>query len=266
MTIPRLTLTSRNQRPSPGATQAFAALLLFVLCVAMPPHAAGLRLFGILGHTAGAAAQPETGPGNALTEDQAQMVENSRDAGLLTDWHLMGRYGHHPADLTHSYAPERWFAKQVAKQAALQASEKTAANSVNHPVKRLKSPPYELVYPEGTFVLPPSQAGRDGVFYALSCTYLTSSGDWNVYLESEAPAVVFVDGKRVLVRGPEAPGTRRETIHLNSGYHMVMVKFVAQAAPFRVAILPPNSGSRRKNNTPYLHAEPGSEDLQAALR
>ena len=113
-------------------------------------------------------------------------------------------------------------------------------------------------------MLPPKPAGRDGVFYALSCTYLTSSGDWNVYLESAAPAVVFVDGQRVLVRGPNATGTRREIIHADSGYHMVMVKFVAQAAPFRVAILPPNSGSRRKNSTPYLETSPDSEDLQAA--
>jgi hypothetical protein len=276
MTIPRLTLRSRNPRPSARralsvatprrAPQAIAALFLLLLCVAIPQHAAALRLFDIFGRTAGAAAQPETHPGNALTEDQAQMVENSRDAGLLTDWHFMGHYGTHPADLANSYAPERWLAQQAAKQAALRESKKKAAASSSHPETRLKSPRYELVYPEGTFVLPPSQTGRDGVFYALSCTYLTSSGDWNVYLESEAPAVVFVDGRRVLVRGPKASGTRRETIHLDSGYHLVMVKFTLQAAPFRVAILPPNSGSRRKNNTPYLHPEPGSEDLQAELR
>jgi hypothetical protein len=180
----------------------------------------------------------------------------------------MGRYGHDQADLAHSFAPERWFAKQAGRQAALQQPEKKNAGSSGKslPEIRLKSVRYELVFPEGTFVLPPKQAGRDGIFYALSCTYLASSGDWNVYLESAAQAVVFVDGQRVLVRGPKATGTRRETIHAERGYHMVMVKFEPQAAPFRVAILPPNSGSRRKNNTPYLHPEPGSEDLQAELR
>jgi hypothetical protein len=30
-----------------------------------------------------------------------------------------------------------------------------------------------------------------------------------------------------------------------------------------VAILPPNSGSRRKNNTPFLQAAPASENLMA---
>jgi len=117
----------------------------------------------------------------------------------------------------------------------------------------------------GGVTILPKLAGRKGVLYALSCTYLTSSGDWNIYLESAAEADLFVDGRRVLVRGPNATGTLRETIHAESGYHMVMVKFVAQSAPFRVAILPPNSGSRRKNNTPYLHSSPGSEDMQAVL-
>jgi len=259
MTVPRPRLRGRN-------SCALAAFVLLALCVPIPAHATGLRLSGLFGHAVGAGAQPETGQRNGLTEDQAEMVENSRDAGLLTDWHFLGRYGHDSADLARSYRPERWFARQAAKQAALQQSEKQAAASSgdSHPEKRLKSPRYELVFPEGTFVLPPKLAGRDGVFYALSCTYLTSSGDWNVYLESAAEAVLFVDGQPVLARGPRATGTLRESIHAESGYHMLMVKFVAQAAPFRVAILPPNSGSRRKNNTPDLEHSPASEDLQAA--
>ena len=67
----------------------------------------------------------------------------------------------------------------------------------------------------------------------------------------------------VLTRGASQTGTLRETIHAESGYHLIMIKFLAQAAPFRLAILPPNSGSRRKNNTPYLR---GAEDLNARLR
>jgi len=261
-------LGEQNASASSKPRIAAAALFLFVLCAAMPPHAVGLRLFGIFGHAAGAGTLPETSPDNGQAENQAEMVENSRDAGLLTDWHFMGRYGHDKADLARSFAPERWFAKQAARQAALQPPEEKNASSSgkNLPEKALESLRYEMVFPEGTFVLPPRRAGRDGVLYALSCTYLSSSGDWNVYLESAAQAVVFVDGKRVLVRGPKASGTRRETIHAESGYHMVMVKFVPQAAPFRVAILPPNSGSRRKNNTPYLQRSSASEELQAALR
>ncbi len=72
-----------------------------------------------------------------------------------------------------------------------------------------------------------------------------------------------MDGQRVVESGPKAPGVLRGSIHAESGYHSVMVKFTAEAAPFRVAILPPNSGSRRKNNTPYLQASPASEDMMA---
>ena len=115
------------------------------------------------------------------------------------------------------------------------------------------------------FALPSSLAGRPGVFYASSSTYLDGGGEWDVYLESGAGAVVFVDGRRVLAHESEATGVLRVKIQAEGGYHSVLVKFMAQAAPFRVAILPPNSGSRRKNNTPYLKASPGSEDMMAML-
>jgi len=176
------------------------------------------------------------------TVDPAVVAEHSRDAGLLTDWHLTGRYGHAgAADFARRFDPERWSARD----------------------RHLRNLRYELLFPEGTFVLPPELAGRDGVFYAMSRVYLSGSGDWNLYLESGAEAMVFVDGRRVLARGDIHKGTLRETIHAESGYHNVMVKFTAQSAPFRLAILPPNSGSRRKNNTPYLQ---GTEDLAARLQ
>jgi hypothetical protein len=165
---------------------------------------------------------------------------------LLTDWHLAGRYGRRTTDFTRHFAPER-------------ASAKLAAEKHQQDIH------YELVFADGTFTLSPSSAAFKGVYYAQSSTYLGTSGEWNVYLESGAPAVVFVDGKPVIERGSDAGGTLRGTIHAQSGYHEIMVKFVAQAAPFRVAILPPNSGSRRKNNTPYLQASPASEDMMARL-
>lgn len=175
---------------------------------------------------------------------EAELLDDSREAGLLTDWHLDGRFGS---------GGEEEFAREF-------APEKEAANPAAHPKQPLR---YELVFPEGRFVLPPALAASKGVFYVRSSAYLSDSGEWNVYLESAAEAVVFVDGQRVLDSGPKATGVRRGTIHAESGYHTVMVKFTAQAAPFRVAILPPNSGSRRKNNTPYLEAAPASEDMMA---
>jgi hypothetical protein len=175
---------------------------------------------------------------------EADLLAKSREAGLLTDWHLEGRFGHGGSnEFTRVFAPEKDAAKQTGR--------------------RFQRRRYELVFPEGTFVLPREFAGLEGVFYALSNTYLTTSGEWNLYLESGAETAVFVDGQRALTRGHKASGTVRAKIHMESGYHSIMVKFTAPAAPFRVAILPPNSGSRRKNNSPYLQASPTSEDMMA---
>jgi hypothetical protein len=179
-----------------------------------------------------------------ITAD-AELLEKSRAAGLLTEWHLEGRYEHWGrSEFARQYTPEKEAAKQGAR-------------------RRFERSRYELLFPDGTFALPKELAGLKGVFYANSNTYLTSSGEWNVYVESGAEAVVFVDGRRAVTRGPKATGVLRGKIHLESGYHSVMVKFLAQAAPFRVAILPLNSGSKRKNNTPYLQASPAQEDMMA---
>jgi hypothetical protein len=175
----------------------------------------------------------------------AELLEKSREAGLLTDWHLDGRYEHRGSDeFDREYAPE--------KEAARQGSP-----------RRFERGRYELLFPDGTFSLPKELVGLKGVFYANSSTYLNGSGEWYVYVESGSEAVVFVDGRRAVTRGPKATGVRRGKIHVDSGYHSVLVKFTAQAAPFRVAILPPNSGSRRKNNTPYMQASPATEDMLA---
>jgi len=181
----------------------------------------------------------------AQSASDAELLEKSHEAGLLTDWHLDGHFGRSNAQFSRQFAPE----KEAAKKGARGFERRT----------------YELVYPEGIFKLPSEMSAMPGVFYAVSSTYLTSGGEWNVYLESTADAMVFVDGKRAVYCGPDPRGVTRGKIHLESGYHLVLVKFTAQAAPFRVAILPLNSGSRRKNNTPYLQASPASEDMQAKL-
>jgi hypothetical protein len=178
--------------------------------------------------------------------EETDLLEKSREAGLLTDWHLAGRFGHGGEnEFMRKFAPEHEAMKQA--------------------THRFVRRQYELVFPSGTFTLPEGLDSLKGVFYANSSTYLTSGGDWNVYLESGAEAMVFVDGRRVVVRGARATGALRGKIHVDSGYHSVLVKFTAHSAPFRVAILPPNSGSRRKNNTPYLQASPASEDMLARL-
>ena len=215
--------------------RALAALLLLLLSAPWSAFGGGHNVSG--NSTAASTANPAA---RDLRAEAAAQAERSREAGLLTDWHLVGCYGHSGTDFTRSFEPEHWSGND----------------------RHVRNVSYELLFPEGTFALPAEMAGQSGVFYALARVYLSGSGDWNLYLESGAEAVVFVDGRQVLERGANHRGTLRETIHAESGFHDVLVKFVAQAAPFRLAVLPPNSGSRRKNNTPYLQ---GPEDLSAQL-
>ena len=192
------------------------------------------------GHGESVALRSPAGAPSESGQKEAELLEASREAGLLTDWHLEGRFGRGGEEFTRAFAPEM-----------------EAMAGHNHPER------CELVFPQGQFTLPPALAALKGVFYASSTAYLDDTGEWNVYLESGAEAAVFVDGREVLTSGPKPSGVLRATIHADSGYHSVMVKFTAKAAPFRVAILPPNSGSRRKNNTPYLQASPASEVMMA---
>jgi len=245
--IPAVANSARLAAVRCGRGLAVVAVLMAGIC-SIPTLSAQERHFGWLSHFKIRAAQ-QIAPLQGRDEqkrmmDEAELLENSREAGLLTDWHLDGRFGHGgQRDFTRRFAPEK-------------AAEKQAA-------KLSQSEHHELVFPDGSFALPAALAAAKGVFYADSCAYLSGSGDWNVYLESGAEAVVFFDGRRVLERSRTATGVTRGRIHAESGYHSVLVKFTDQAAPFRLAILPPNSGSRRKNNTPYLQAAPASEDLMA---
>jgi hypothetical protein len=187
---------------------------------------------------AASAAMMAQGTGS---ESEAAQLESSRDAGLLTDWHLLGHYG---GAFTHRHAPEKIAARQRWGQ---------MANA------------YELVFSTGAFSLPQELVGKRGVFYAVSSTYLMSSGEWNIYLESPDAVELILDGKPLISRQHGEVGVSRVQVHAAEGIHSILVKFTAAAAPFRVAILPLNSGSHRKNNTPYLKAAPQSEDMMSAL-
>jgi hypothetical protein len=195
----------------------------------------GLALFCLLAASAAAMAQ------GIAPESEAEQLESSRDAGLLTDWHLLGHYGR---AFAHRHAPEKIAAR-------LRSGQMARA--------------YELVFPSGAFTLPQATAEKSGVFYAVSATYLMNGGEWNVYLESPDAIELILDGKPVICRQRGEIGTSRVQVHASEGIHSILVKFTADAAPFRVAILPLNSGSRRKNNTPYLKAAPQSEDMMSAL-
>src|ERR1039458_5536705 len=61
---------------------------------------------------------------------EAQLLQDSREAGLLTDWHLEGRFGRgSDREFARAFAPEKAAAKAAARRSQTES--------------------YELVFPEG---------------------------------------------------------------------------------------------------------------------
>ncbi|HUO61123.1 MAG TPA: hypothetical protein VMU24_10675 [Candidatus Acidoferrales bacterium] len=170
----------------------------------------------------------------------------SREAGLVTDWNLLGRYGkHEQTDFSRAWAPERRKKQKVGSR---------------HERKTLS-------FPNGQFVLPANAS--NGVYYASARVYLFSDGDWNVWAESANAMQIFVDGAPVLLRpGSEQDAMRavHESVHLSRGPHSILAKFVREASPFRVAVMPPSGGLRHKRNIPLHELAPESLVLSASLR
>lgn len=176
------------------------------------------------------------------------MLQSSREAGLLTNWSLAGPFGKHSLlDFDQHFAPER------------DALDKKAYGT-----RRV----HTVISPTGRFAMP-DYLRSQGVYYASSDIYTPNDGDWNLFLESDGVAEVWIDGKPVLRRDDRIeakPRLMRNTVHLSHGDHKVMIKFAFGAAPFRVAVLPPTGGLKRKQNIPVLKTTPESEYIQASLQ
>lgn len=187
------------------------------------------------------AQQTLTSPAIAPELDQ---LLASKESGLLTDWRVAGPFGK-TLDLTRAWDPER---DQLRKQHYADSSVST------------------LQFPTGKFDLP-AKFRRNGVFYASSEVWIPNSGEWRVYAETSGGMVVFVDGKRLLQRsaGPEDLKTTSEVLHLEHGNHRILVKFIAAAAPFHLAVMPQTGGLRKRNNKPNVHVTAESEYTSAEL-
>jgi hypothetical protein len=114
----------------------------------------------------------------------------------------------------------------------------------------------------------PARFQRNGVFYAASEVWIPNGGEWRVYAETAGSMVVFVDGKRLLQRSSDKSDlkTTSEVLHLEHGNHRILVKFVASAAPFHLAVMPQTGGLRKRNNKPNLHETAESQYTSAELR
>lgn len=186
----------------------------------------------------------------SAAEDGAPEFETlfqSRDSGLLTDWKIVGPLGRFPnTDFNRNFGPEQDGLKK----------------------KSYGSRPVRIVQFANGRVELPRETERNGVFYAASDVDLNSGGEWRVWVESPGTLEVFIDGKRALLKDDRAamhPQVLWEMRRMDEGMHRVVVKFIASALPFRVAIMPPSGGVKKRNNKPGLHAGPDAEYVSVAL-
>jgi tetratricopeptide (TPR) repeat protein len=173
------------------------------------PHAGFLR-------TALLAAAADGAPG-------INMEKVAREAGVMTQWRVAGPFGHYGSlEFDQHWAPERDALAQ--------------STSDGRAVERLH-------FSDGTFHLP-AYFARHGVFYAAAET--TGAGRWIVRAETRGTIEVLVDGAVVLRKDDRYRATSEiawRTLRLKSGAHRVVVKFLASAAPFRIALLPAPSSA-----------------------
>lgn len=189
------------------------------------------------------AQQPATSlPSNIPELDQ---LLASKESGLLTDWRVAGPFGK-TANLDRAWAPER---DQLRK--------------LHYGDMRVRS----LQFASGRFDLP-VRFRQSGVFYASSEMWIPNSGEWRVYAETAGGMVVFVDGKKLIQCSSDKNDLRMtsEVLHLEHGNHRILVKFLATAAPFHLALMPQTGGLRKHNNIPSLHVSAESQYTSVELR
>ena len=172
----------------------------------------------------------------------------SRESGLLTDWKMVGPLGKYPnRDFDRTFGPEQ--------------DGLTKKSYGSRPVRSVQFVNGRVELPDG--------AQRNGVFYAAADVDLSSGGEWRVWVESPGTLEVFIDGKRAMLKDDRKlmqPQVAWEMRRMDDGVHRVVVKFLASALPFRVAIMPPTGGVKKRNNKPGLHAGAEGEYVSVALR
>jgi hypothetical protein len=185
------------------------------------PHAGFLR-------TALLAAAADGAPG-------INLEKAARESGVMTAWRVAGPFGHYGnLEFDQHWAPE---------QDAL-AQPVSDGHAVEH-----------LHFADGYFRLPDYFA-RNGVFYAAAET-TTGGSRWMVRAETPGTTELLVDGAVVLRKDDRfraSPEIAWRTLRLQPGAHRVVVKFLATAAPFRIAFLPaaPATLESRHTKIDYL--------------
>lgn len=163
-------------------------------------------------------------------------LKMARDSGLVTNWRVAGPFGLFPnIAFDHQWAPER--------------------DTIAEPVYEGRRSE-DLEFATGTFELP-DYFPASGVFYAASTLSVPAGGNWVLRVESPGTLRVDVDGLNTILKDDRFRSTPEmvwQTVKLRAGQHRILVKFLASAAPFRVALLPatPASGTSPLPSSPAL--------------
>ncbi len=172
----------------------------------------------------------------AASADGAPLInaeKEVREAGLMTEWRVAGPFGNYPnLEFDQHWQPEHDSLLQPASE--------------GRPVEHLH-------FDDGQFRLP-SYFPKSGVLYAASEISLKSSDQFLVRVESGGTLEVLVDGA-VALRNDDrfrlTPKSAWRELKLKSGTHHVVVKFLASAAPFRLAIIPAAPQPSQKRTIEY---------------
>jgi len=169
-----------------------------------------------------------------------------RDSGLMTEWRVAGPFGHYGRlEFDQHWSPER--------------DALAASSSDGHPVERLH-------FDDGAFRLP-QYFPRQGVLYAAADS--VAGGNLMVRVESAGTLELLVDGAVVLRKDDrfhQTPTFAWRALHLRNGTHRVVVKFLASAAPFRIALLEEAPGNPPQNRAFEINYAPEADYVVAAQK
>ena len=154
------------------------------------------------------------------------LLANSHAAGLITDWKLAGPFGKYSyADFDRSFSPELDSLKDSV--------------SAGHPVERVR-------YADGSLALP-DYFSHGGVFYAASTITFQAPVTRILSVDSTGTVQLFIDGKSTIRKDDrfrDGPEVVLSSIRLTAGPHTLLVKFISDALPMRIALLPETAPQR----------------------
>ena len=178
---------------------------------------------------------------------ELDLLQQSREYGLLTDWKIRGPFGKQSAtDFDKTWPPEK--------------------NGRSRKFRAAFADVYEFA--DGAVTLGEG-LNKAGVYYAEGEFEIPSSGTWRLRLQTLGTLDIFLDGKNVLRRDARSvilPEVSWQSLRMEAGKHKVLVKFLPSASPFRIAVLPPSPGPKKRKAPHAIHAGPESEYVPAALQ